>query len=117
MLQEEATAPDEVVVIFKKPVVEVERGKETFNVDQIATSSGITALEILKKIPGVGVDPNNEILWRGSTGIDVMIDGKRSYLSGNQLALFWESISALDICRSKLYKYYPFPELPILTNN
>lgn len=102
LLQDDDTVLDEVVVIFKRPIVEAEKGKTTFNVDQIATNSGISALEMLKKIPGLGVDPTNQITWRGASGIEVMIDGKRSYLSGNQLALYLEGISALDVEKVEL---------------
>ncbi|MGS2762631.1 TonB-dependent receptor domain-containing protein [Sinomicrobium sp. M5D2P9] len=101
-LKENAQELEEVVVTFKEPLVEADKGKVTFNVASSATSSGVSSFDLLKKIPGVSIGQNEEIVLRGTTGVNVMIDGKMSYLSGNQLGIFLKGLSVEDIAKVEL---------------
>ena len=101
-LEENTRELDEVVVTFKKPLVEADKGKVTFNIASSAISSGVSALEMLKKVPGVSVSQDDEIMLRGATGVNVMIDGKMSYLSGNQLGILLRGLSAEEIEKIEL---------------
>ncbi|MGS2740997.1 outer membrane beta-barrel protein [Sinomicrobium sp. M5D2P17] len=102
VLKESVQELDEVVVTFKEPLVEADKGKVTFNVASSATSSGVSSFDLLKKIPGVSIGQNDEIILGGTTGVNVMIDGKMSYLSGNQLGIFLKGLSAEDIDKVEL---------------
>lgn len=101
-LSEAINSLDEVVINFKKPVIEADKGKVVFNVANNASNSGITAFDLLKRIPGVSIGQNDEILFRGSAGINVMIDGKMTYLSGGQLANYLKGMSAEDLNKIEL---------------
>ncbi|GAL82433.1 TonB-dependent receptor [Algibacter lectus] len=57
---------------------------------------------MLKKLPGISVGQNDNILFRGASGINVMIDGKMTYLSGSQLANLLKGMSAEDINKIEL---------------
>lgn len=46
-----AKALDEVVITNKKALIEAEKGKMIFNVAGNTANSGISAFEVLKKIP------------------------------------------------------------------
>lgn len=92
----------EVVLNSKKKVFETDKGKLIFNVQNQATNAGQTALDILKKLPGVSVGQNDEIMFRGSAGVNIMIDGKMMYLSGNQLADYLKGMSAEDISKIEM---------------
>lgn len=102
LLEEAALLLQEAVIVSKKDVFETDKGKLIFNVQHSALVTGQTALDMLKKLPGVSVGQNDEILFRGSSGINVMIDGKMTYLSGSQLANFLKGMSAEDINRIEL---------------
>ncbi|WP_152596445.1 Plug domain-containing protein [Algibacter lectus] len=93
---------DEVVLTFKEPLVEADKGKLTFNLKNSALTTGQTALDMLKKLPGISVGQNDNILFRGASGINVMIDGKMTYLSGSQLANLLKGMSAEDINKIEL---------------
>lgn len=93
---------DEVVILKKKPMIEVDKGKMIFNVSNNTTNSGISAFELLKKIPGVGIGQNDDILLKGTSGVNIMIDGKMSYMSGNQLGIYLKGLSADDISKIEL---------------
>jgi hypothetical protein len=88
---------NEVEVVFKKPIVEVRADKTIFNVENTMNSSGLNALELLRKAPGVLVDNNNNITVKGKSGIVVYIDGKLSPLSGNDLTAFLKSLQSSNI--------------------
>lgn len=102
VLEEVSRVLQEVVIFGKKKILEADKGKLIFNVQNSAMTTGQTALDMLKKLPGVTVGQNDEILFRGSAGVNVMIDGKMTYLSGNQLAQYLKGMSAEDLNKIEL---------------
>jgi outer membrane receptor protein involved in Fe transport len=69
----------EVNVIAKKPVYELQIDRMVVNVENSITSTGNTALEVLEKSPGIIVDrQNSSIAMGGKQGVIVMINGKQS---------------------------------------
>jgi outer membrane receptor protein involved in Fe transport len=84
-----ALAPDAValksaVVTAKVPVIEQKLDKIVMNVSEAVSTQGSNALDILKKAPGVSIDPSGNILLNGSA-VQVWIDGRPSNLSGQEL--------------------------------
>jgi len=79
IVEEEEKLLGEVNVVAKKPIYEQQIDRLVVNVENSITSSGITALEILEKSPGVIVDRQNRTLTLGGKeGVLVMINGKES---------------------------------------
>ncbi len=83
-----------VTVVAKKPPVEVKAGRTLVNVDASPTNAGLNALEILEKSPGVSVDNDGNVSLKGKGGVIILIDGKQTYLSGQNLASFLKSLQA-----------------------
>ena len=76
----------EVTVAAKKPFIEQLPDRTVINVENSIISAGGTALEVLEKAPGVLVDNQNErITLKGREGTLVMIDGKPTYLSAQEV--------------------------------
>ncbi|WP_046369955.1 outer membrane beta-barrel family protein [Flavihumibacter petaseus] len=75
-----------VTVTAKKPMIEVKADKTVVNVEAYISNAGSNALEVLEKSPGVTVDRDGNISLKGKQGVIIMIDGKQSYLSGQDLA-------------------------------
>jgi iron complex outermembrane recepter protein len=86
-----------VVVVAKKPMIEVKADKTIFNVEQSINASGSNALELLQKSPGVQVDNNDNISMKGKTGVRVYVDGKMMQLDTKDLAAYLKSINSNDI--------------------
>ncbi|GAC1386045.1 MAG: outer membrane beta-barrel family protein [Ginsengibacter sp.] len=84
----------EVNVIAKKPFIENKIDKTVVNVDASPTSSGLTALEVLEKTPGVTVDNDGNISIKGKTGVMILVDGKSTFLSGQDLTNYLKNLSA-----------------------
>lgn len=76
----------EVRVTAAKPFIEQLPDKTVINVEGSIVASGGNALEVLERAPGVLVDNQNErIVLKGREGTLVMIDGKPTYLSAQEV--------------------------------
>ncbi|CAL1517585.1 hypothetical protein MMC2321_01321 [Chitinophaga sp. MM2321] len=98
-----------VNVTAAKPYIEKSAGKTVLNVENSVTAAGNTALDILKRAPGVQVDNSENVKMKGQS-VTVMIDGKLTYLSGEELTNMLkntpgESISQIEILTSPSAKY------------
>ncbi|NML38299.1 TonB-dependent receptor [Chitinophaga sp. G-6-1-13] len=98
-----------VNVTATKPFIEKSAGKTVLNVENSVTAVGNTALDILKRAPGVQIDNNENVKMKGQT-VTVMIDGKLTYLSGEDLTNLLkntpgESIAQIEILTSPSAKY------------
>lgn len=99
-----------VNVSAQKPFIERKNGATVLNVESSLAASGGTALDVLKRAPGVQIDKDDNIILQGNQGVTIMLDGKLTYLSGEQLAnllrsLPSENISTIEIITSPSAKY------------
>ncbi len=87
-----------ITVTAKKPFIERKIDRTIINVDASITNAGTTALEVLEKSPGVSVDKDGNVSLKGKSGVMIMLDGKPSYLSGDQLTNLLKNMpsSAID---------------------
>lgn len=74
----------EVVIQAEKSTTEFKLDKRVFNVGKDLSSTGASALEVLNNVPSVNVNIEGEISLRGSTGVQVLINGKPSVLADEQ---------------------------------
>lgn len=81
-----------VEVVSKRPLVENKIDKTVVNVDASPSNTGISALEVLEKSPGIVIDNNDNISVKGKSGVIVLIDGKQTYLSGQDLANYLRNL-------------------------
>lgn len=88
---------DQVTVVGKRPLIENKIDKTVVNVDASATNSGLTALEVLEKSPGVMVDNDGNISLKGKQGVIIMIDGKPTYLSAQDLTNYLKNMPASQL--------------------
>lgn len=87
-----------VTVTAKKPFIQKLTDRLVVNVESSILSAGASAFEILERAPGVNIDPNDNISLRGKSGVNVMVDGKITAMSGEDLANYLRSLpsSAID---------------------
>ncbi len=72
---------DEVVVTAEKSTTEFKLDKRVFNVGSDLSNTGASALEVLNNVPSVNVSIEGQVSLRGSTGVQILIDGKPSILA------------------------------------
>ena len=87
----------EVTVTAKRPMIEVKPDKLVFNIENSANASGNTALELLRKAPGVVLDNNENINLMGKSGVRVYINDRPSYLSPQDLANYLRTLNSDQI--------------------
>lgn len=76
----------EVTVSARKPYIEREHGKMIVNVDNSINSTGSSAFEVIEKSPGIRIDNNDNIIYKGKGGVSIWIDGKATPMTGTDLA-------------------------------
>jgi len=86
-----------VSITTSRPPIEHHGGKTIVNVENSVLAAGNTALEILARAPGVTVDKDDNISLQGKSGVTVMIDGKITYLSGDQLSALLRSTDGSNV--------------------
>jgi len=87
----------EVAVEGKRPMVESKPGKLVLNVENAPLAAGNNALDIVQRAPGVSLDNNNNLQLMGQSGVSVTIDGRQTYMSGEQLVNFLKSTDGNQI--------------------
>lgn len=111
VMEEDVKLLNEVTVETTRPLITQEIDKMVINVEHSIVSSGSNALEVLEKAPGVTIDRQNDaIQLRGKSGVVVYIDGKQTYLSGQDVANMLrntnsESIEKIEIITNPSSKY------------
>ncbi|HYK45237.1 MAG TPA: TonB-dependent receptor [Parafilimonas sp.] len=91
-----------VNVTANRPLIENKADKTVVNVDASPTNSGLTALEVLEKSPGVNVDNDGNIKMKGKQGVKILIDGKPSYLQGQDLVNYLRNLPANQLDQIEL---------------
>jgi iron complex outermembrane receptor protein len=86
-----------VQVVGRKKNVEQKIDKTIINVDASATNTGTSALEVLEKSPGVQVDKDGNISLKGKQGVTILVDGRPTYLNGEQLASMLKGIESSQL--------------------
>ena len=99
-----------VTVAAKKPFIQKLNDRIVVNVESSPISAGSSAIEILERSPGVTIDQNDNISLRGRAGVIIMIDGKRTPMSGQDLANYLRglpsnAIDRIDIITNPSAKY------------
>ncbi|QMU27837.1 TonB-dependent receptor domain-containing protein [Adhaeribacter radiodurans] len=96
-VQEDTKLLKEVTVQSMRPKVVAQADKMVVSVEGTALAAGSTAYEVLAKSPGVFIDQDGNIQLNGKGGIQIMIDGKLTYLSGKELQTMLQGMSAENL--------------------
>jgi hypothetical protein len=103
--QKDTTKPKElkeIKLVGKKPIVEHLLDRTVIHTDALVGNAGGSALDVLSNAPGVEVDQNGTISLQGKSGVMVYIDDRPTYLSGQDLANYLNSLPASTIDRIEL---------------
>ena len=109
VLREESEQLQEVEVKAKKPLIERQMDKLVVNVSASPLAAGSNGNDILRRAPGVRIDKDGNITVNGKS-VEIWIDGKPSYLSGQQLKAMLDgtdgnTIEKIEIISNPSAKY------------
>jgi hypothetical protein len=87
-----------VEITAQKKFIEQKADRTVVNVAALLANNGANALEVLQNTPGITVDDNGNISFKGKASVLVLIDDKPTYLSAASLAGYLRGLpsSALD---------------------
>lgn len=83
-LAEDSKVLAEIEVVAEKSTTEFKLDKRVFNVGKDLSSTGASAYEVLNNVPSVNVSIEGAISLRGSSGVQILINGKPSVLASEQ---------------------------------
>lgn len=99
---------DEIEVTADKPLMEYSTDKKVFNVSKSLVSSGGDALDVLKTIPSVDVDIDNNVSLRGSGDVKILINGQESASASKMLETIpADMIEKIEVMTNPSSKYNP----------
>lgn len=88
---------DEVTVVAQKPLVKVEIDKLTYSLQDDPESQTNNTLDMLRKVPMITVDGNDEIQLQGSTNFKIYVNGKPSNMLSNNPSDVLKSMPASSV--------------------
>lgn len=101
-MEQTAHALEGVTVSARTPTFTLQGEKKVFNVDQNLTSQGSTAVDVMKNVPGVLVDPDNKVTIRNSAP-QLLIDGRQSPLQLDQIPA--DAIESVEVITNPSAKF------------
>ena len=104
LLQQRVKTLKAISVRAPRPIYSMEGEVVSYNVAEDETVRGLTALDALQNAPSVEVDIEGNITMRGSTNIEVWINGYPTHMDGNTLKVYLESLPADAIDRIEVIK-------------
>lgn len=102
VLQNSSREIGQVEVTAILPVFVQKPDMLVMNVEGSALRTTGSLYELLKRTPGVIIDQNGAISLRGKQGVVIMIDGKQTYLAGDQLNAMLKNMPAESVARVEI---------------
>jgi len=102
VLHESKTLLNEVTITGNKNFIEQTVDKTIINPEASPTSASENVFELLRKLPGVSIDNNDNITLKGMQGVKVMIDDKPTYVSSTQLASLLKGMQGKNVDKIEL---------------
>ncbi|WP_051884672.1 outer membrane beta-barrel protein [Chryseobacterium luteum] len=91
------TSIQEVVINGKKPLIKTKIDGLVYNVQSDPESKSKNLLEMMRKMPYLSLDANENILFKGNTNFKILINGKETQLLTNNPKDVLKSIPASTI--------------------
>jgi len=96
-MKENATMLKGVEVIAQKPLVKMDVDKMTYNVAEDEDSKSNTVLDMLRKVPMVTVDGQDNITVNGSSSFKVYVDGMPNAMFSSNPSMVFKSMPATAV--------------------
>jgi outer membrane receptor protein involved in Fe transport len=96
-IEENATMLKGVEIVAQKPLVKMEVDKMSYNVAEDEDSKSNTVLDMLRKVPMVTVDGQDNITVNGSTSFKVYVDGMPNVMFSSNPSMVFKSMPATAV--------------------
>lgn len=102
LMEEDSYALSGITVTAQKVPVEMKAEKTVYNLSATISGTQGNLYDALRQMPGVQIQSNGNILLDGQGGINVLMNGKTTYLSGETLINYLRSIPASTVEKIEL---------------
>src|SRR5688572_20552845 len=92
----------EVTITAKRPLMIQSVDKTIVDVKAMVSGAALNTIELLERIPGITVSANGDISLNGRAGVLVLIEGRSTYMSSQDLASYLKSIPAANLDKIEL---------------
>lgn len=99
-----------VEVEGRRKLMTVSGGTVIYQVENSIGAQDLSVFDALKRAPGVQIENETDITLNGKSGVQIMIDGRQTYLSGKELSDLLKSMSSnhvksIELMHSPSAKY------------
>lgn len=89
---------DEIVISSgKRNFIETKMDKIVLNIENSPVAAGASVYEVLEKSPGVYSDKEGNLSMQGKSGVQVLIDGRPTYLSNSDLTNLLKNMQSNEV--------------------
>jgi hypothetical protein len=107
-LNKDAVALSDVNVVSYRNTYEVKSDKKVINVSNDINSTGGTAVDVLRNVPGLTVDADGVVNLRGSDNLSILVDGRPTSIDAKRLdQLSSSEIESIELITNPSVKYNP----------
>ena len=96
-IKENATMLKGVEIVAQKPLVKMDVDKMSYNVAEDEDSKSYTVLDMLRKVPMVTVDGQDNITVNGSSSFKVYVDGMPNVMFNSNPSMVFKSMPATAV--------------------
>ncbi|WP_430813803.1 TonB-dependent receptor domain-containing protein [Carboxylicivirga sp. RSCT41] len=104
VIRRKRTRLDEVQVTARRPFIEQGLGQTTINVGEHIAGAGESAIDLMRFVPSVTTDEDNNVLLRGAP-VTILVDGVETDLANVLEQLPAETVDKLEIITNPSAKY------------
>ncbi|HSC52653.1 MAG TPA: outer membrane beta-barrel protein [Phnomibacter sp.] len=97
VLKAKSNVLKDVVVVSKKPAIQFLPDKTVVNPEASITNAGASIMDVLEKSPGITVAKDGNLVMKGKPAVTVLIDGRPTQLSGQDLHAYLAGLSASQV--------------------
>lgn len=87
----------EVIIDARRKAMTMKGDKTIFNIEAAGIGNGNNGLETIRLVPGMNLDKDENLVYRGNSNIQLMINGRKSLLTGDALREYIRSLKGSDI--------------------
>ncbi len=92
----------DIVVTAQKPAIKIAADRTVVDLSAFTLNTGGSAYTVMQSLPGVFIDGKGSVSLNGKGQTKVMIDGKDSYLTGDELVNYLKSMQTSSIDKIEL---------------
>ena len=104
LMQQQMRTLKAISIRAPRPVYSMDDEVVNYNVSNDETVRGLTALDALQNAPSVEVDIEGNVTMRGSSNIEIWLNGYPTHMNGPTLKVYLESLPADAIDRIEVIK-------------